>query len=196
VLDLGLTISLSGIVTFKNAKDLQAIVAELPDDRLLVETDAPFLAPCRIAARSASRPSWPIRRVRGRLARHQQRALAGVTGTTSSACSARPERPAVKLVMLGSGTSTGVPRIGNDWGDCDPGEPRNRTRVAIVVEGADGSRILVDTPTDLRQQLLATEIDRIDGVVWTHSRRSHPWHRRSAPAAHGPWRADPGLCRR
>ncbi len=45
VLDLGLTISLSGIVTFKNAKNLQAIAAELPEDRILVETDAPFLAP-------------------------------------------------------------------------------------------------------------------------------------------------------
>ena len=45
VLDLGLTISLSGIVTFKNAKDLQAFAATIPDDRLLVETDAPFLAP-------------------------------------------------------------------------------------------------------------------------------------------------------
>lgn len=45
MLELGLSISISGIVTFKNAKDLQAIAAELPDDRLLVETDAPFLAP-------------------------------------------------------------------------------------------------------------------------------------------------------
>ncbi len=45
MIDLGLTISLSGIVTFKNARDLQAIAAELPEDRLLVETDAPFLAP-------------------------------------------------------------------------------------------------------------------------------------------------------
>ena len=45
VLDLGLTISISGIVTFKNAKDLQAFSAEVPDDRLLVETDSPFLAP-------------------------------------------------------------------------------------------------------------------------------------------------------
>jgi len=45
VLDLGLTISLSGIVTFKNAKDLAAFAAEIPEDRLLVETDAPFLAP-------------------------------------------------------------------------------------------------------------------------------------------------------
>ena len=45
VLRLGLTISLSGIVTFKNAKDLQAVAATLPEDRLLVETDSPFLAP-------------------------------------------------------------------------------------------------------------------------------------------------------
>lgn len=45
MLDLGLTISLSGIVTFKNAKDLQAIARDLPEERLLVETDAPFLAP-------------------------------------------------------------------------------------------------------------------------------------------------------
>jgi TatD DNase family protein len=45
MLGLGLTISISGIVTFKNAKDLQVIATDLPEDRLLVETDAPFLAP-------------------------------------------------------------------------------------------------------------------------------------------------------
>ncbi len=45
MLDLGLTISLSGIVTFKNAKALQEVAAQLPADRLLVETDSPFLAP-------------------------------------------------------------------------------------------------------------------------------------------------------
>lgn len=45
VLDLGLTISLSGIITFKNANDLQAFALDIPEDRLLVETDAPFLAP-------------------------------------------------------------------------------------------------------------------------------------------------------
>jgi TatD DNase family protein len=45
VLNLGLSISISGIVTFKNAKDLQAFAAQVPEDRLLVETDAPFLAP-------------------------------------------------------------------------------------------------------------------------------------------------------
>ncbi|MEL6707815.1 MAG: TatD family hydrolase [Pseudomonadota bacterium] len=45
VLDLGLTISISGIVTFKNAKSLQTTATKVPEDRLMVETDSPFLAP-------------------------------------------------------------------------------------------------------------------------------------------------------
>ena len=44
-LELGFYISISGIVTFKNAKDLQETVKTIPQDRLLVETDSPFLAP-------------------------------------------------------------------------------------------------------------------------------------------------------
>ncbi|GMM94375.1 MBL fold metallo-hydrolase [Qipengyuania sp. MTN3-11] len=76
--------------------------------------------------------------------------------------------------MLGSGTSTGVPRIGDDWGECDPDEPRNRrTRVSIVVQSDSGSRILIDTSTDLRQQLLANRIDRVDAVLWTHDHADH-----------------------
>jgi phosphoribosyl 1,2-cyclic phosphate phosphodiesterase len=80
----------------------------------------------------------------------------------------------MKLIVLGSGTSTGVPRIGNDWGACDPNEPKNRrTRVSIVVESDDGLRILVDTSPDLRSQLLAAGIDAVDTVVWTHDHADH-----------------------
>ena len=80
----------------------------------------------------------------------------------------------MKLIMLGSGTSTGVPRIGNDWGLCDPEEPRNRrTRVSVIIEGDDGARLLVDTSTDLRQQLLANQIDALDAVFWTHDHADH-----------------------
>nr|WP_247711842.1 MBL fold metallo-hydrolase [Qipengyuania qiaonensis] len=76
--------------------------------------------------------------------------------------------------MLGSGTSTGVPRIGNDWGECDPNEPRNRrSRVSIIVENDAGQRILVDTSTDLRMQLLANGIDKVDAVFWTHDHADH-----------------------
>lgn len=80
----------------------------------------------------------------------------------------------MKLIMLGSGTSTGVPRIGEDWGDCDPRDPKNRrTRVSIVVESDEGKRLLVDTSPDLRAQLLANRIDRVDGVFWTHDHADH-----------------------
>ena len=80
----------------------------------------------------------------------------------------------MKLLMLGSGTSTGVPRIGNDWGECDPGEPRNRrSRVSIIVQNDAGQRILVDTSTDLRNQLLANDIHKVDAVFWTHDHADH-----------------------
>lgn len=80
----------------------------------------------------------------------------------------------MKLIMLGSGTSSGVPRIGDDWGACDPGEPRNRrSRVSIIVESEEGARLLVDTSPDLRQQLLTQRIDRIDAVFWTHDHADH-----------------------
>ena len=80
----------------------------------------------------------------------------------------------MKVTLLGSGTSTGVPRINGDWGACDPCEPRNRrTRVAIVVENDAGSRLLVDTPPDLRDQFLRCGITNIDGVFWTHDHADH-----------------------
>lgn len=80
----------------------------------------------------------------------------------------------MKLLVLGSGTSTGVPRVGNDWGQCDPAEPRNRrTRVSVMIENAVGNRVLVDTSTDLRMQLLDNAIERIDAVFWTHEHADH-----------------------
>jgi len=80
---------------------------------------------------------------------------------------------ALKLTILGCGTSAGVPRIGNDWGDCDPDEPKNRrSRVSILVESAT-TRILVDTSPDLRNQFINNDIDRIDAVIWTHDHADH-----------------------
>ena len=79
----------------------------------------------------------------------------------------------MKVRILGCGTSTGVPKIGNDWGQCDPNEPRNyRLRTSILVESAD-ERILVDCGPDLRQQLLSVHVNRLDGVIVTHTHGDH-----------------------
>ncbi|OYW23306.1 MULTISPECIES: MBL fold metallo-hydrolase [unclassified Sphingomonas] len=79
----------------------------------------------------------------------------------------------MKVRILGSGTSSGVPRIGNDWGACDPTNPRNRrTRASVLVETAS-TRILVDTSPDMREQLLNADVSRIDAVIWTHDHADH-----------------------
>ena len=79
----------------------------------------------------------------------------------------------MKIRILGCGTSTGVPKIGNQWGQCDPDEPRNRrTRSSIILDSA-GETLLVDCGPDLRQQLLAGDIGRIDGLIVTHDHADH-----------------------
>ena len=79
----------------------------------------------------------------------------------------------LKLTILGCGTSSGVPRIGNDWGSCDPNEPKNRrTRASILVESPT-TRLLVDTSPDMRAQLLATDVVHIDAILWTHDHADH-----------------------
>ncbi len=79
----------------------------------------------------------------------------------------------MKVRILGCGTSTGVPKIGNDWGQCDPHEPRNyRLRTSILVESAS-ERMLVDCGPDLRQQLLSAKTNRLGGVIVTHAHGDH-----------------------
>lgn len=79
----------------------------------------------------------------------------------------------MRVTVLGSGGSAGVPVIGNQWGNCDPTNPRNRrTRPSVLVE-QDGVSILVDTSPDLRQQLLAADVQRLEAVVWTHQHADH-----------------------
>jgi len=82
-----------------------------------------------------------------------------------------------RYTILGCGSSAGVPRIGNDWGACDPENPRNRRRrCAMLVEriSANGTtRALIDTGPDLREQLLSADVSSLDGVVYTHSHADH-----------------------
>lgn len=79
----------------------------------------------------------------------------------------------MKIVILGSGTSTGVPMVGCRCPVCLSGDPRDkRSRASILIE-TSGRYILVDTSTDLRRQALREKIPHIDAVLFTHSHADH-----------------------
>ncbi|HVT57658.1 MAG TPA: MBL fold metallo-hydrolase [Thermoanaerobaculia bacterium] len=80
---------------------------------------------------------------------------------------------AIRVTMLGSGTSTGVPVIGCSCPVCTSGDPRNkRLRPGLKLE-MNGGIVLVDTPTDLREQALRFGLPRVDAVIYTHAHADH-----------------------
>jgi phosphoribosyl 1,2-cyclic phosphate phosphodiesterase len=83
----------------------------------------------------------------------------------------------LRATILGCGSSGGVPRLGGDWGACDPADPRNaRRRCSLLVERIDAggaTRVLIDTSPDLRAQLLDAGVGLLDGVVYTHAHADH-----------------------
>lgn len=84
----------------------------------------------------------------------------------------------LRFTVLGCGSSGGVPRVGNQWGVCDPQNPRNRRRrCALLIEaiGHDGgiTTALIDTGADLREQLLSANVMNLDGVLLTHPHADH-----------------------
>ncbi len=79
----------------------------------------------------------------------------------------------MRVRILGCGTSSGVPRIGGDWGACDPADARNRRRRASILVEASGAAVLVDTGPDMREQLLDAAVERVDAVIWTHDHADH-----------------------
>lgn len=79
----------------------------------------------------------------------------------------------MRVTILGCGGAAGVPTISGGWGACDPANPRNRRlRSSILVEEG-GTRILVDTTPDLRQQLLAADVRSVDALIYTHDHADH-----------------------
>jgi phosphoribosyl 1,2-cyclic phosphate phosphodiesterase len=79
----------------------------------------------------------------------------------------------VRVTILGCGTSGGVPRVGGkggkgEWGAANPSDPRNRRRRCSILVEHGGKTVLVDTSPDVRAQLLDAEVERVDGVIWTH----------------------------
>jgi phosphoribosyl 1,2-cyclic phosphate phosphodiesterase len=79
----------------------------------------------------------------------------------------------LEVRILGCGTSSGVPRVGNDWGQCDRNNPRNRRRRVSILVRYERTSILVDTGPDLREQLLDADVSAVDAVIWTHDHADH-----------------------
>lgn len=83
----------------------------------------------------------------------------------------------IRATILGCGSSGGVPRLGNRWGECNPDNPRNRRRrCSLLIErfGHDGvTRVLIDTGPDLVPQLLDAGVGELDAVAYTHAHADH-----------------------
>lgn len=79
----------------------------------------------------------------------------------------------MRLTLLGTGTSFGVPQIGCRCPTCTSSDPRDRrTRTSALVE-TGGTRLLIDTPPELRLQLVAAGVDHLDAVLFTHAHADH-----------------------
>lgn len=77
------------------------------------------------------------------------------------------------VTILGCGSSGGLPLIGNDWGACDPTNPKNRrTRASVLIE-QDDTTVLIDTSPDMREQLLRENVQKLSAVLYTHAHADH-----------------------
>jgi len=89
-----------------------------------------------------------------------------------------PDTPAaITVTLLGTGSSGGVPRVGGQWGACDPKNPKNRRMrcalLATLCTGQDTTTVVVDAGADLREQLLSANVKSIDAVLLTHPHADH-----------------------
>ena len=79
-----------------------------------------------------------------------------------------------ELTILGSGTSTGVPMLDCDCQVCtSPKSENKRLRTAVLLKTGKGKTIIIDTPPDLRTQLLKEKINHVDGAIITHDHADH-----------------------
>lgn len=79
----------------------------------------------------------------------------------------------MRVIVLGCGTSTGVPVIGCHCAVCRSGEPRNQRRRCAILLQEGATQVLVDTPPDLRNQCLDAGIERLDAIIYTHAHADH-----------------------
>lgn len=79
----------------------------------------------------------------------------------------------VEFILAGCSVSSGVPAIGNDWGKCDPNEPKNRRDRPCAIVRTDNTTLVIDTGPDFRSQMNRHNIANLDGVIYTHPHSDH-----------------------
>ncbi len=78
-----------------------------------------------------------------------------------------------EFILAGCSVSSGVPAIGNDWGDCDPAEPKNRRDRPCAVMRTQSTTVIIDTGPDFRKQMNDLNIAAVDAVLYTHAHSDH-----------------------
>ena len=76
---------------------------------------------------------------------------------------------AIEIEILGCGSSSGVPAIGNYWGECNPNNPKNRRLRSSILIKSKKTSIIVDATPDLRQQLLNANVTHLDAILVTYT---------------------------
>ncbi len=176
---LGAWFSVSGIATFKAADDVRAVIADMPEDRIILETDCPYLAPVPMRGRRNEPAFLPhvstalaagARLEPGRDRAADQRRLLQPVQTDTSA-----KLTTLEFTILGCGSSGGVPRADGNWGLCDPAEPKNRrSRCSLMVRrpSADSpdrwTTVVVDASPEFRIQTADAGAKRLDALLLTH----------------------------
>ena len=135
---LGAWFSVSGIATFKAAEDVRVVIRDMPADRIIVETDCPYLAPVPMRGRRNEPALSPSRS--GEIGGGESVELDRGRGAHGSGVfrpvrqDTAPVSGALVFTILGCGSSGGVPRADGDWGVCNPRDPKNRrSRCSLLV---------------------------------------------------------------
>ena len=80
----------------------------------------------------------------------------------------------IKITVLGTGTSVGIPALGQlGWGKCDPSNPKNKRQRCAVLIQSQNTTILVDAGPDIKNELIEHNIQKLDAVFITHSHSDH-----------------------
>ena len=79
----------------------------------------------------------------------------------------------IKLIVLGSGGSAGVPAVTNWWGNCDPDNPKNRRTRPSIALVSDTTTIIIDTGPDFKEQYNRENLKGLDGIIYTHIHSDH-----------------------